>query len=505
MQKKTIYQLAIVRAENICPVCGERITEHKPCSVMLTAPDQERSQQYICNTLFCYNCNLPFADKSTGRTVFEATGYWLSTFSVPKRCSEASIRNQMYYRRKRHPVTHAKERRASTFELVKNTAVVWKTAQTICSQPTELVECPKCKQKLHADYTLVPVTEQQKAKIPGMLCNNCGTIYVTQSHELAELMRDNPLSKGFTLDGLELWNASIREKRERQEEARRQKEAERKKKAHELWLKRKNFLQTIPGSVVMICTKTHDQVQEYVVTDQEPTSVDCGIFNYKSFEGRELLSAAFAEERKKTGILHGDKFKVIGVVFAQDHARDLPEHMLPVLLTIKADGGYISSIRNRNYELVDLLVYSPLSQRYELMRGTYDKEEGFCYTDIGIFRRYVREHGNPRASVEFSSAASRKSNHFDLRSESVLMGYGYNVSEANKLSERERREMLAEIVDLGILTVHQIVNLLDFNCRLHCGDRYYMARTKWEGDKDFIGNYRVNPDRFLIAQIKGKK
>ena len=85
------------------------------------------------------------------------------------------------------------------------------------------------------------------------------------------------------------------------------------------------------------------------------------------------------------------------------------------------------------------------------------------------------------------------------------MGYGYNVSEANKLSERERREMLAEIVDLGILTVHQIVNLLDFNCRLHCGDRYYLARAKWEGDKDFIANYRVNPDRFLIAQIKGKK
>lgn len=502
MEKKTVHQLAIVRDENICPVCSERITEHKPCTVMLTAPDQKRSQQYLCNTLFCCNCNLPFADKSTGRTVFEATGYWLSTFSVPKRCSEASIRNQMYYRRERHPVTHTKDSRASTFELVENAAVVWKTAQTICSQPKELIGCPKCKQKLHADYTLVPVTESKKAKVPGLLCHNCGAIYVRQSHDLAELMRDNPLSKGFTLDGNELWNASIREKREQQEEARRLKEADRKKKVHELWVKRKKLLQDIPGSVVMICIKTHNQVQEFVVTNQEPALVDYGIFNYKSFEGRELLSAAFAAEREKTGVLHGDEFEVVNVVFAQDHIRNLPQHMLPVLLTIKADGGYISSIRNRNYELVDLLVYSPLSQRYELMRGTYDKEEGYCYTDIGIFRRYVREHGNPRTSIEFSSIASGKSNHFDLRSESVLMGYGYSVSEANKLSDRERRDMLAEIVDLGILKVHQIVNLLDFNCRLHCGDRYYLARAKWKGDKDYISNYRVNPDRFLIAQIK---
>ena len=73
MQKKTVHQLAIVRDENICPVCGERITEHKLCSVMITAPDQKSSQEYSCNTLFCHNCNLPFADKSTGRTVEEMT------------------------------------------------------------------------------------------------------------------------------------------------------------------------------------------------------------------------------------------------------------------------------------------------------------------------------------------------------------------------------------------------------------------------------------------------
>ena len=401
-------------------------------------------------------------------------------------------------------MTHVKESRASTFELVSNTAVVWKTAQTICSQPKELEECPKCKRKLHTDYTLVPITEQQKARIPGLLCHNCGIIYVRRSHELAKLMRDNPLSKGFTLDGIELWNASAREEKERQEKARQKQEADQKKKAHEIWMNRKRRLQNIPGSVVMVCIKIHDQMQELIITNREPASDGCEIFNYKSFEGRELLSAAFAEAREKTGALYGSKFEVVDIVFTQDHARNLPQYMVPVLLTIKADGGYISSIQNRNYELVDLLVYSPLSQRYELMCGTYDKEQRCCYTDIGIFRRFVREHGNPRASIEFFSAVSSKTNYFDLRSESVLMGYGYSVSEANKLSDRERREILAEIVDLGILKVHQIVNLLDFNCRLHCGDRYCLARAKWERDKAYIETYKVNPNRFLIADTKMK-
>ena len=82
------------------------------------------------------------------------------------------------------------------------------------------------------------------------------------------------------------------------------------------------------------------------------------------------------------------------------------------------------------------------------------------------------------------------------------MGYGYSVSKANNLSERERHEILAEIVDLGILKVNQIVNLLDFNCRLHSGEQYYWARRKWEIDKAFIENYKVNPNRFLIVDIK---
>lgn len=170
---------------------------------------------------------------------------------------------------------------------------------------------------------------------------------------------------------------------------------------------------------------------------------------------------------------------------------------------IKADGGYYTSTLDRKSELVDLLAYSPFSQRYELMRATYNKGLDYCYADLSIFRSFVQKYGNPGLAIDFDSSSSngffRSDLRSDLRSESVLMGYGYNVSEANGLSDRERREILAEIVDLEILTVHQIVGLLNFFSTLHSGTRYALSRSKWERDRTFIENYKVNPNRFMIA------
>lgn len=166
---------------------------------------------------------------------------------------------------------------------------------------------------------------------------------------------------------------------------------------------------------------------------------------------------------------------------------------------IKADGGYYTSTLDRKSELVDLLAYSPFLQRYELMHATYDKRLDYCYADISIFRSFVRKYGNPRIMIDFGSSSYNRFSYYDLRSESVLMGYGYSVSEANGLSDRERREILAEIVDLEILTVHQIVGLLNFFSTLHSGTRYALSRSKWERDRTFIENYKVNPNRFMIA------
>lgn len=473
VKKDNIWQLPFLE-DNSCVVCGNIINENKMCVLAIDVPGGNY-KSYYCNTPYCRNCRLPYANTDVSRRVRRKTGHFLKIFFPKKNCSAESIRNQMKYHRKNNLNLNFARENNKGYERVPTNEIIWKTSKFLCSQLENSNECPKCHIELQTDYTLIPVSKYEKAKIPGKLCCSCGTIYVKKSQELIKIMRDNPLSKGFTLDGRELWNASIIEARK----------------------ERRRRLYETANSVVMLCIKTCNQVREYIITTG--ITNDPNIFCYKSIEGRELLSAAFAEERARKGILFEKEFQILEIVFAKKHFTKLPNYILPVELTIEADGGYITSVKNCNHELADILVYSPLTQRYELMRGTYDKEKNYCYTDISIFRRFVHAYGKPRISFDFNTDYSGGYSNYDLRSESVLMLFGYSVSEANCLSAEERHDILAEIVDLEILTVHRIVKLLDFHCRLHSGERYWLARSKWISDKDFIENYKVNPNRFLIA------
>lgn len=484
---KNIWQLAFVE-KDICPVCGNRIVAHKTYEVTIfTLESNEKS--YSCNTLYCNNCNLPFANADISNRVFRKTGFLLRTFPPEKNSSVKSIRRRMYSYEAIHFSSTQKRGSKKIFERIPSNTTIWKPPKILCSISNNFSYCPGCHGKLSSDHTYIPVSKDERAKVPGKLCHSCGIMYVEKSDELINILRDNPLSKGFSLDGRELWNASAVAEIEK-----------RKKQAQALRSERKRCLRETPDSVVMICINRQGCVKDIIITNHSTNTKpsDSNIICYKSEEGRELLSAAFADERDKKGVVKGEEFQVLEVIFAEKSTRQqFQNNMLPTKLTIKADGGYHSSIKNRNYEVVDVLVYSLLTQRYELMRATYKRDENYCFTDISNFRSFVHNYGKPQAEIDFYS--TKRINCDELRSESVLMGYGYNVSESNHLSDSKRQEILAEIVDLEILKVHQVVKLLDFNCSLHCSDKYYLARLKWQIDKNFIENYKVNPKRFFIA------
>ena len=78
-----------------------------------------------------------------------------------------------------------------------------------------------------------------------------------------------------------------------------------------------------------------------------------------------------------------------------------------------------------------------------------------------------------------------------LAQKSVLMQYGYNVSQQNSLSETQRRKILSILVDNQILTRSEIIGYLDFfiNQRKNMYN-YETAIKKWEGDKEYIFNYK---------------
>ena len=79
-----------------------------------------------------------------------------------------------------------------------------------------------------------------------------------------------------------------------------------------------------------------------------------------------------------------------------------------------------------------------------------------------------------------------------LAQESILMQYGYNVSQMEGLSATRRQKILAVIIDNKVLSKNEIISYLDFFIRQH-GRRSNMelAVAKWEDDHDFVEHYRI--------------
>ena len=79
-----------------------------------------------------------------------------------------------------------------------------------------------------------------------------------------------------------------------------------------------------------------------------------------------------------------------------------------------------------------------------------------------------------------------------LAQESILMQYGYNVSQMEGLSATRRQKILAVIIDNKVLSKNEIISYLDFFIRQH-GRRSNMelAVAKWEDDRDFVEHYGI--------------
>ena len=76
-----------------------------------------------------------------------------------------------------------------------------------------------------------------------------------------------------------------------------------------------------------------------------------------------------------------------------------------------------------------------------------------------------------------------------LAKESVLMQYGYNVSQKEDLSSMQRQTILQSIVENGILSKSEVVSYLNYfiNQRINRDtDMYDVAISKWREDRDFI-------------------
>ena len=77
-----------------------------------------------------------------------------------------------------------------------------------------------------------------------------------------------------------------------------------------------------------------------------------------------------------------------------------------------------------------------------------------------------------------------------LAQESILMQFGYTVSQEESLSASRRQKILAVMIDNKVLSKSEIISYLDFfiNQRQY-QSKFELAVSKWEMDRDFVQEY----------------
>lgn len=90
-----------------------------------------------------------------------------------------------------------------------------------------------------------------------------------------------------------------------------------------------------------------------------------------------------------------------------------------------------------------------------------------------------------------------------LNQQSILMQYGYNVSNEVGLSDIERQSILALLIDKNILTKIEILEYIDFFIKQRENQikDYASAIKKWQTDAKFIKEYRN--DEYTKIDVRG--
>lgn len=133
--------------------------------------------------------------------------------------------------------------------------------------------------------------------------------------------------------------------------------------------------------------------------------------------------------------------------------------------------------------------YCPNCNTYFIMESTYQriKRSGIPICRTMDEKTYIQNNvGNGMSS--YSSLAQ----------ESVLKQFGYSVSQVDDLPLKQRRLILAALVDNNVLTKNDVIGYLDYfiNSRKNQKNadgskKYSIAISRWEEDRDFIRNYKT--------------
>ena len=123
--------------------------------------------------------------------------------------------------------------------------------------------------------------------------------------------------------------------------------------------------------------------------------------------------------------------------------------------------------------------YCSQRKTYFIMDSTYQnlKKKGMVWWRVTDEKNYMK---------------SGYINGMKLAQESLLMQYGYNVSQTEGLTATGRQKILAVIIDNKIMSKSEIISYIDFFISQRSSNsRMEVAISKWEADREFVENYKI--------------
>lgn len=106
----------------------------------------------------------------------------------------------------------------------------------------------------------------------------------------------------------------------------------------------------------------------------------------------------------------------------------------------------------------------------------------------------------------YRSYLTSSTNGWKFAKESILMQYGYSVSQTHGLTEKQRHNILALIIEHKILSKSNIISYLDQFIQFRKNrPQYELSIQKWSIDKQFVNDYKIGSyQQFYINSITRK-
>ena len=138
----------------------------------------------------------------------------------------------------------------------------------------------------------------------------------------------------------------------------------------------------------------------------------------------------------------------------------------------------------------------------EKIHGYYCKNCNL-YFIYNIDYEKLKRKGIPLCKIfEYSKYIANKNNNINFNPESIIHACGYNVGSGDNLTELQRQKVLSFIVDKGIMSKFEIIDLLEYFIFLRKGNSSMInAISKWEKDIEYLKKYKRDTSSVNVRSI----